>query len=402
MIQTGRPIIHVAGSGNIGNQMIRAMSAMSIAERVEGARLSGISLPEWNILHPVIPRSSGVLETFSSARHMDINADHLVQMMRMGRIHRIELSSYAQHLSNFLPVEYYRNIFIDPRLDIPKFGENDLVINIRGGETLRAIHADYTLVPVEFYQEVVSQTKLRPVFMGQIDSNPYTDRLRQVFPNAEYLPSQGVMEDFSIIRNAKNIIISVSTFSWLAAWLSNADRIILPVSGFLSPTQFSEIDLLPTNDPRYEYYLFPINYAVPVDQHEAAHRAMNGLWRKIAPEDISSIRRKMPEVVVDRGKYISRFDEEFYLSTYPDVKRAVETGRSFKSGLDHYSVTGFYAGRLPFSFNRVEYVIKYPQAAVAIANGAYMNPLHHYIETTHQEARFFDQELASLLPVPSL
>ena len=38
-----------------------------------------------------------------------------------------------------------------------------------------------------------------------------------------------IVRDFLCIYNAKNIIMSVSTFSWMSAWLSNANKIYFPI-----------------------------------------------------------------------------------------------------------------------------------------------------------------------------
>lgn len=94
------------------------------------------------------------------------------------------------------------------------------------------------------------------------------------------------MTDFAALRNSKNIVVSVSTFSWLAAWLSNADRIFMPLTGFYNPAQYSRAHLIPSGDPRYVYYQFPINYAVKDEDIEAAHRSLIGQWRHVTEEQI--------------------------------------------------------------------------------------------------------------------
>ena len=105
------PVVHVAGGGNLANQMIRAMTAISIAKRVEGCRISGVSLPEWDIVYPGLPRSPGPIEEFAGSRLMKLDVGSIIQRMRMGKLQRVEITCYAQHMSNFLPVEFYRTYF---------------------------------------------------------------------------------------------------------------------------------------------------------------------------------------------------------------------------------------------------------------------------------------------------
>ncbi len=374
-----RPVVHLFPVGDIGNQMIRAMAALRIAREVEDCRLSNIQLPQWGMNHPNIPPSGGLSVRFDHPRIMELPAEQMVQNLRAGNLERVEIASYAQHMRNFLPVEAYRESFPDLGADAPSFGADSIVINIRGGETLREAHPDYTLVPVEFYREIVSASKLQPVFMGQLEENPYLAELRGAFPQATFIPSRGPLHDFSLIRRAHNIVVAVSTFSWCAAFLSRAARVVLPVTGFYSPAQFPEIDLLPLEDARYEFHLFPVNYAVPVEEFARAHRAIQGHWRRVTPDELAAIRRRWPRVPVDKERFVELFDTQYYLSTYPDVRAAVSSGAR-ASALDHYVKEGFYQRRLPFRFDRVAYVRKYVDVAVAIAAGEYAHPLHHFVE----------------------
>ncbi|MCC6736670.1 MAG: hypothetical protein IT534_11175 [Bauldia sp.] len=49
--------------------------------------------------------------------------------------------------------------------------------------------------------------------------------------------------------------VAVSTFSWLATWLSpRAETIALPVAGLFHPAARPDIDLLPIDDQRYRLY----------------------------------------------------------------------------------------------------------------------------------------------------
>ena len=372
------PVVHVLPVGGFANQMIRAMAAYSISERVEQCRLSNLQLPEWGMNHPEIPGAGGLTAGFHSPRLMQLRVDTLIQNLRMGNIERVEISGYSQHLDNFLPVDFNRSLFPDTTPGVPTFGEEDLIINIRGAEILDARHPDYTLLPIQYYRFIIELTGLRPVFMGQLDENLYIRRLKAMFPRAEYLPSRGPMHDFALIRRARNIIIAVSTFSWLAAYLSHARRIFVPLTGFLSPVQFPEIDLLPLADPRYVYHLFPINYAVPVEEHAAAHAALRDRWCPVSPHEIERIRRIHPASALDKNLFFGKFDPDFYLRSYADVRDGVASGAT-KSALHHYVTVGFYQRRLPFRFDRVAYVRKYPDAALLVARGEFAHPLHHYV-----------------------
>jgi hypothetical protein len=375
------PVVHVASRGRLANRMMQFMAAHALAARVPGCRISGVDLPDWGISKPVLPRPDGLADSRVvriSPLDMRIDIAGLSARLRSGEVARVEIDSYAQHLHNFLPAQAYREIFQPPVGDVEGFGPDQLAINIRGGEILQAAHPDYTLIPVEFYTALVAETGLRPVFMGQIGANPYVGRLRRAFPEAPFIPSRGPMRDFEIIRRSRNVVVSVSTFSWLAAWLSEADRIFLPMTGFYNPAQFPEIDLLPLDDPRYRFYLFPVNYAVPVEQHEAAHRALGGAWRYMRPEMIEELRGRRPRFGSPAQLFHAAFDEDFYLRRYQGLREAVERG-AFKSGFEHYVMFGYFERRDPFPLDKVWYGRQYPLAAIEVGQGDFADFHHHYL-----------------------
>jgi hypothetical protein len=372
------PIVHVEGRGRTANQMIQFMAAYAIAVRVPGCRLSGVDLPEWGIHYPEVPREASTRETHVSPPKMQIGRDQLVADLISGRCNRVHLDSYAQHLDNFLAPEAYAGLFRTDLPDIPVFGPDHLVIQIRGEEVLRAAHPDYTLLPAEFYQEVVAQSGLIPVFMGQTDANSYTARLRALFPEALFLPSGGPIRDFETIRRADNILTCVSTFGWLAAWLSNAERIYLPMTGFLNPAQFPEIDLLPLDDPRYRFYLFPANYAVPEAEVPVMHASLRGNWRLMDAAMIATLRAGRPRFGSPFELFREHFDEAYYLAQNSEVRAAVEGG-GFRSGFDHYVNFGYFERRSPFPLDRAWYGRQYPIAAIEVGQGDFADFHHHYL-----------------------
>jgi len=67
-----------------------------------------------------------------------------------------------------------------------------------------------------------------------------------------------VLADFERLRSARHVVTSVSSFAWLATWLSDAQTIHVPVLGLLNPAQRPDVDLLPLDDPRYRFYRFPV------------------------------------------------------------------------------------------------------------------------------------------------
>ena len=285
-------------------------------------------------------------------------------------------------MENFLPRASYQGVFQAPQHKDAGFGPEYLLCHVRAGDVLTAAHPSYVLTPVAFYQEIVARTGLIPVFMGETSPGKYMDRLLAALPQARVLPQGDIIRDFETIRQSKNILVSCSTFCWLAAWLSEADRIFMPVNGVMNPRQHPRVDLLPLDDPRYRFYLFPINYAVPEAAHIRRHNAMTGRWQEISHADLRSVMAQAPRVPRRLESYLKLFDEAFYRDRYPELHSGLASAR-FETGLDHFRQLGFEANWQGFRFDQQWYTTQYPTAAMEISRGAYFDAMHHYAAIGH-------------------
>lgn len=164
----------------------------------------------------------------------------------------------------------FRQIFANPAEAQPLTDDDDLLINVRGAEILGAVHSDYGPIPVAWYRQLVEETGLKPVFLGQLGNDYYSELLQRSFPDARFYPSRGIIADFSAIRMARNVVLSISTFSWLAGWLSYAQTVHVPLLGLFNPCQRPDVWMLPLTDPRYCFYQFGMRRWEASDQQKQA------------------------------------------------------------------------------------------------------------------------------------
>lgn len=370
------PVLDANLIGGFANRMMQYTVARRIAAEVEGCRISNVALPAWGLHHALAPGALGPEIAPHRSRHQ-VDVARIVQVLSTGVKLRGTFQPNVQWFSNFPDLDLCRSIFPSDESNYPGFGPEYLVCNLRGGEILDGSQMLRVLLPIAFYAELAKTTGLKLVFMGQLGENAYCHAIKQRFSDAIFHSSRGPVPDFQTFRNSKNLVVAVSTFSWLAAWLSRADMIVLPVSGLFHPVQEPNIDLLPPADQRYRFYLFPINYAARVDRFEQAHRALREAWRIVDHDFLSGLRTPRQPKRIE--PFLSMFDEAFYLKTYTDVAASVRKG-GFKSGREHYANCGFQEGRNGFAFDQFWYSMTYPSAALEVGQGDFADLRHHYVE----------------------
>jgi len=246
-------------AGYIGNKMFQAMFAHHLADELGDCVVSGIHIPELVI-------DAGALDPVPS-EHLRI-AGHKVNIHDVAR--KLKSRGIGCIVSEALGMRFeyhkhnreaYRNLFGLHKF-IRKhdgFGDDHLVINIRAAEIMSGIHPDYAPLPLDFYDLILRETLLKPVFMGQIDTHSrYGSELRRRFPTADLLIGRTPIEDLACLLSARNICMSISSFCWLGAWLSDANRIYMPIYGLYNPAQRPDINLVPVDDRRYVFYRFPV------------------------------------------------------------------------------------------------------------------------------------------------
>ncbi len=241
--------------GGLANRMFQYMFSHVLANRIPGGYVCNAELPEWSIatIRPPMFWKYRVLRVEGYHRY---DLDRIVAQFREKRARSIQFKGFAHRLEYYDRAEVAA-MFDGRAVEATTYGDDFLVINVRAGEILDGFHRNYCPMPFGFFEQLVKDSGRKPVFVGQIhDDNEYCRRLRQRFPRATFAPKVSPLTDFETLRRASHVVASVSSFSWLACWLSSAQTIHLPVAGIFDPRKRPDIDLLPMEDPRYRFYRF--------------------------------------------------------------------------------------------------------------------------------------------------
>lgn len=251
-------VIRIRKYGNVGNNMFQYMFCRMLQFKTKDSIVVGYDMPMWNLSRKVTEKLP--LEKIIVGQEHVVDVERLAVFLNSGTDRLVDFSGIVQRLEYYGPHDLMNSFFNrNDSLSVPQFGSEDLVISVRGSEILSGkVHPGYIPIPLGFYHRVISETHKNPVFVGQIGDDFYSDALRSSFPDARFVPSMGPAIDFEILRSSRHIVLSVSTFAWLAAWMSpDVKTIHMPVLGIYNQNQRPDVDLLPVNDPRYRFYLFP-------------------------------------------------------------------------------------------------------------------------------------------------
>jgi hypothetical protein len=379
------PKIWINALGNTGNRALQYLAAEGIRRLVPGATIENILLPEWGISAPA-PRPPPTIAAFTGDMRFSIDVPGLADCLRRAVVETVAIESYTFHLDHYPPRAEARRL-LGPTVGgdgVQGFGPHQLVCSIRGREILTAQHGDYLPLPIGYYRMLIAHSGLEPVFFGQIGDDDYAAALRRQFPGAQFVAGRGAEHDFEVLRRSTNIALSISSFAWLAAWLSEAERIFLPVAGMFSPVQHPDSLFLPLGEPAYEYILLPFAKSIDLFKEPEA------FWRQ---QDVLAAAAKFVDepalrlILANAGRlgkgriYAAGFDPAYYLANNADVAATVAAGA--QTALNHWLCGGGKEGRRPMEFDPKFYLRGYPDAAMALAEGRYPDALTYHQAVGH-------------------
>jgi hypothetical protein len=238
-------VIEIRYSTRLGNQLFQYALARIIAS-------------ELNLLLPASP-ISGFPTTFKDIPGRCIRSPKIVlkgqdlelnSLLEHSKDCHLTLDGNFQQSKFFLPwSQQLRSQWLTPEVPSGFTGADpdDLVIHIR--------RTDYLWqgwgLPYSTYQSIIeSHGAKRVVIVTDDPHDPFLWRFKKYSP---IIRNTNAFNDFLYLRSANNIMISPSSFSWWAAFLSEATRVYFPVpqSGIWASNHDEGVNLMMPGDTRY-------------------------------------------------------------------------------------------------------------------------------------------------------
>lgn len=135
-----------------------------------------------------------------------------------------------------------------------EIGRDTLWVHIRAGDILDGHNRLYKPLTHDCIHAAAATLNRDVVFIGQLEDSSYVSSLKQEFANARFFHTESAGLDFEIMRQSRYLLLSTSTFAWLAGWLSTEAQIIfVPRSGLYNPEEAPEINLIDCSDKRFHF-----------------------------------------------------------------------------------------------------------------------------------------------------
>ena len=136
----------------------------------------------------------------------------------------------------------------------------ETIFNVRAGDIWksyrnirRPIHPDYYPLPLEFYK------KAKEFFMGSVEivseagaPDWYLRSVNKIMKPSKLHLNRDLKQDFEDFLSCKRLGLSVSTLSWIASLIGDAEFIHYPKLGILDPTRRGDLLFSPPK-PAYIY-----------------------------------------------------------------------------------------------------------------------------------------------------
>lgn len=203
----------MGGEGNIGNSLIALNNLINICEYIHCKNIIAPKGLERIIKRKIIYKEYNITIFPNSYKNI-INIDIKLNKFTIFFFH-------YRNKKNNIRLRIIRDEVFN---NIPKYiaKPNDLYINIRSGDIfVWAFNPNYSQPPLCFYLKIINENKFNNIFLlSNGHENPIVDELLKKYRKIHYIHGT-IEEDISVIVNAFNFVLCVSTFPKTLIYLNN-------------------------------------------------------------------------------------------------------------------------------------------------------------------------------------
>lgn len=240
--------------GGLGNQLFQYATARNCCElnpqrlyldvdcnsgvTKRDFELDKLNISKYHLLSNICSKQYGLLrginnsdlksKTFSFFKYGKENEDFVFQDISKYKYidGYWQNESYFNNIKDILISEFsYEGKFDNSRLLLNNKikDENSVGIHVRRGDYLSLDM--YEVLSLDYFQNsinIINEKVDNPIFYIFSDDICWCKEAFNDFENVRFVEGNSALEDFELLKSCKHKIISNSTFSWWAAWLSDS------------------------------------------------------------------------------------------------------------------------------------------------------------------------------------
>lgn len=237
---------HLGRNGRLGNQLFQIAGTIGRANRA-GDHTNAV-FPPWQYAPYFSIPTEHFIASSADERTIDGGRAYL-----QSRHEFLDCADYITRIFSPSPLAIAECEQIHPNLHrVP----HRTVVHVRRGDYLALPHTT-PLCPEHYFTRAIDEMRSRHrethfmIFSDDIqwciDHLAGPTDVTVVTPESGFSPRQCEMADFTAMRQGDAFIISNSTFSWWAAYLSASSDVICPERWMSDDAQVSIDDIIPTN-----------------------------------------------------------------------------------------------------------------------------------------------------------
>lgn len=245
----------------MANQMIQIIAARTISADLHNAIVNHPPLVSWNkegylsykvnsflvrVKAKIFPNQ---VVTLSGNDFPKIQPHHKIIILG-GNALRLEFLSPSRNFArDYFPKDYKCQCcdLTAEKLEFSQFNTT----HIRLGDIWNAnskTSKSYQILPISFYEKVFEISRKPFLLISEEPTQEqyeYLEKIISIAPGSMRMKSGCLIRDFQLLRNSTELTLATSTYSWLAAWLSeSAESVFIPKVGLFDPSIRPDIDLI--------------------------------------------------------------------------------------------------------------------------------------------------------------
>lgn len=247
--------------GRTGNNLFQLAFGIYLRTLIPDAKLNHFSIRELGIsnlspsiftqhyLYSISGQDDGIGEVLNAHRLSELKEVHTTAL---GMKHKY-FSNSLTTLDSLIP-DYIKKSPLE---------EDFTLIHVRGGDIWKKrsvfrkstnLHPDYYAIPFSFYDEVCEKAEFPILFLMSADSPVwYRKVFSKRYRGERIMYQKSISHDFALIYSAKELALSVSSFSYMASALGKTRKLHIPILGLLNSEVRPDINLPPLAPTSVEY-----------------------------------------------------------------------------------------------------------------------------------------------------